>query len=59
MSQHAWLELDGGMWRLVTHTRSKPTETSRKWADKKSALQELRDEGWTITGPYPRSLTQA
>jgi hypothetical protein len=28
----------------------------RKWVDKNIALAELREEGWTITGPYPKQF---
>ncbi len=51
MRQYAWLDLYGGMWLLLT---GKPNEPVRRWADKDSALAELREEGWTITGPPPK-----
>ncbi len=54
--QFAWLELDGGMWHLLTGIRDEPREAARKWADRDEAFAELREEGWEITGPYPAGL---
>jgi hypothetical protein len=54
MRQYAWLEMDRGMWCLLTDEEENPDEPLRKWADKNAAFAELEDEGWTITGPYPK-----
>ena len=51
MPQYAWLELDGGMWHLST---DKPEEPVRNWINRVAALTELREEGWTIDGPFPK-----
>lgn len=58
MPQYAWLELNGGMWHLLTGIRAKPNDISRTWADKNAALEELRQEGWTVSGPYPNQLSR-
>jgi len=57
MPQYAWLELDGGMWHLLAGISAKPNETCRKWAGKDSAIEELKQEGWTVSGPYPNQLS--
>ncbi len=49
--QHAWLELNRGMWHLFT---DKPKEPVRKWINRETAPDELRNEGWTIDGLYPK-----
>jgi hypothetical protein len=54
MRQYAWLELDKGMWCLLTDIKNDPNESMRRWADKNAAIAELKDEGWTITGPYTK-----
>jgi hypothetical protein len=58
MSQYAWLELDGGMWHLLTDVRSKHNEASRKWDDKNIAIEESQQEGWTVAGSYPNWLSR-
>jgi hypothetical protein len=57
MPQYAWPELDRGMWHLLTDVRSKPNEASRKGPDRNVALEELQQEGWTITGPYANRIS--
>jgi hypothetical protein len=54
MNEYAWLDLYGGIWLLLT---GKTDEKARKWVDKNVALAELREEGWTITGPHPKRLS--
>ncbi len=46
--QFAWLDLFGGRWLLLNGNLKYP---ARSWKDEKTALEELREEGWTITGP--------
>ena len=53
--QYARLELDRGMWHLFTDRRKKPV---RRWVNREIALAELRDEGWTVTGPYPKKARE-
>ena len=53
MRQYAWLDLHGGVWLLVT---ANPNEPSRRRTDEDAALAELKEEGWTITGPHPKRL---
>jgi hypothetical protein len=55
MLQYAWLELNRGMWCLFTDKLKEPV---RKWVNCETALAELREEGWTITGPYPKKPRQ-
>ena len=45
--QFGWLDLFGERWLLLTGNLKYPV---RSWVDKKSALAELREEGWTISG---------
>jgi len=54
--QYAWLELDRGMWHLLTDVHAEPQAAKRKWADRDAAFAELKEEGWEITGPYPGRL---
>jgi hypothetical protein len=49
--QYAWLDLCQGIWQLLTGRSNAPT---RRWISKDIALVELTQEGWTITGPYPK-----
>jgi hypothetical protein len=51
MRQVAWLDFYRGKWRLVT---GNPEEPNRKWEDKVAALSDLANEGWIISGPYPK-----
>ncbi len=48
--EYAWLELDGGIWRLLTGNAE---DSPRAWADKDIALSTLAQEGWQISGPFP------
>ena len=48
--QYAWLDYDEGACILITNISNDKT---RKWTDEDPALKELREEGWTISGPYP------
>lgn len=56
MRRYAWLELDKGMWHLLTHLDAEAAESTRRWADEQRALEELMEEGWTIVRPYPDRL---
>jgi len=53
MNRYAWLEFNGGTWRLLT---GNPENPSRSWADRRLALSELAEEGWKISGPFPKRL---
>lgn len=53
--RYAWLEFHRGVWLLLTDDKKKPAESARTWMDKEAALSQLAAEGWTISGPYPRS----
>lgn len=37
-------------------TDVKGESPSRRWADERTALKELAEEGWTVAGPYPKTL---
>ena len=49
MYQFAWLDLFAGRWLLLNGDLKYP---ARSWANEKAALADLREEGWTITGPH-------
>ncbi len=53
MNRYAWLDFDGGTWCLLTDSSE---NSSRTWADKSAALCELAEEGWKISGPFPKRL---
>lgn len=55
MPQYAWLEFDRGMWNLFT---DKPKDPVRKWVKRETALAELREEGWIISGPHSKKPRQ-
>jgi hypothetical protein len=42
MCQHAWLDLYGGMWLLLT---GNPQEPAQSWVDKDTALADPQEEG--------------
>ena len=55
--QYAWLELKDRLWHLVIDASpSAVKEWSRKWGNSDEALSELKEEGWTAWGPYPKGL---
>ena len=54
MKQLAWLDFYRGRWHLATSNIRDPI---RRWTDKETALSELANEGWTISGPHPRQLS--
>lgn len=56
MRRYAWLELDKGMWHLLTHLDADAGESTRQWTDEQRALEDLTEEGWTIVRPYPEML---
>lgn len=51
--RYAWLEREGSMWYFLTNLFADPAESSRKWSNKRRALEELAQEGWTVLYPYP------
>jgi hypothetical protein len=53
MHRYAWLEHEDGEWHFLTSLFADTGESTRKWADERHALDELRDEGWIIVRPYP------
>lgn len=56
MCRYAWLELEGGMWCLLTHLWADPRESTRTWPDRLRALEELIAEGWMVVRPYPQNI---
>ncbi len=48
--QYGWLELDAGIWRLLTGNAA---DSPWAWVDKDAALASLAQEGWLISGPFP------
>jgi len=52
-SRYAWLEHEKGTWHFLTSLWADPGESTRRWSQKKHALDELTKEGWTIVGSYP------
>jgi hypothetical protein len=56
--QYAWLEFSEGRWYLLADVREKPSPESRNWPDTDSALAELNEEGWIISGYYPNELSE-
>jgi hypothetical protein len=48
-----WLELDGGIWRLLT---ANATPSIRTWTDREPALTEPAGNGWRIDRPCPKRL---
>ncbi len=53
MHKFAWLELYQGRWHLMT---GDPDIGIDRWTDKDLALNQLTEEGWTISGPYPKRI---
>jgi hypothetical protein len=51
--RYAWLEKEGNMWHFLTNLFADPTKSTRRWANKQRALEELTKEGWTVLYPYP------
>ena len=51
MRPYAWLEFHRGKWHLLTGKQNDPV---RIWVDKPVALSTLAEEGWEISGPYPK-----
>ena len=58
---YAWLEQSKGAWHFLTNLFADVHESTRSWASKEGALDELAKEGWTVVGCYPdnHSMTQA
>jgi len=55
VTRYAWLEHDNGVWHFLTDLFADPAESTRRWSNKKYALDELMKEGWTIVGSYPEA----
>ncbi len=51
--RYGWLEQDEGMWHFLTNLYADPGESTRRWSDSLSALEELKQEGWTVMSRYP------
>jgi hypothetical protein len=51
--RYAWLEKEGNMWHFLTNLFADPAKASRRWSNKRRALEELTREGWTVLYPYP------
>jgi hypothetical protein len=51
-------EFNAGKWHLLTDVREKPSPENRNWPDTHSALAELNEEGWKISGHYPNELSE-
>ena len=51
--QLGWLVFYRGKWHLIT---GKPPDHIRQWIDEEAALSDLADEGWDISGSYPKRL---
>jgi hypothetical protein len=51
--RYGWLEHDEGMWHFLTDLFADPGESTRRWPDRMRALEELKNEGWTVVSPYP------
>jgi|WetSurMetagenome_2_1015567.scaffolds.fasta_scaffold117438_3 hypothetical protein len=58
MRQYAWLEIHKGIWYMVTDIASPSTSSGRMWIDKETAITELTEEGWIISGKYPNQLSR-
>lgn len=50
--EFAWLDLFEGKWLLLNGKYKYP---ARSWTDEKAALEQLKQEGWTITRLSRRS----
>jgi hypothetical protein len=57
--RYAWLEHEEGVWHFLTNLFADPGESTRRWPDSLRALEELRQEGWTVVSPYPDSHSDA
>lgn len=56
--RYAWLEKEGNMWHFLTNLFADPEKSTRRWANKQRALEELTREGWTVLYPYPERGSQ-
>ena len=56
--RYAWLECANGTWYFLTDLFADPAESTRKWSDRKSALDELNSEGWIVIRPYPERSSE-
>jgi hypothetical protein len=56
--RYAWLEKEGNMWHFLTNLFADPAKSTRRWANKQRALEELTREGWTVLYPYPEQSSQ-
>jgi hypothetical protein len=57
--RYAWLEHEEGTWHFLTNLFADPGDSTRCWPDRLRALEELREEGWTVVSPYPDSHESA
>jgi hypothetical protein len=57
VTRYAWLEHDKGVWHFLPDLFADPAESTRRWSNKKCALDELMKEGWTIVGSYPEAYS--
>ena len=55
LHRYAWLEMDEGIWHFLTDIWADPGESTRNWTDSLRALEELKQEGWTVISPYPET----
>jgi hypothetical protein len=58
LHRYAWLELEKGMWHFLTNLFSSTGESTRRWPDRKRALEELTSEGWKVVYPYPGKMAK-
>jgi hypothetical protein len=53
MQRYAWLEQEEGNWHFLTDLFADPGDSTRRWSDRFRALEELKEEGWSVVSPYP------
>jgi len=54
-ARYAWLEHEAGIWHFLTSLFADPSDSTRRWADRQCALDELLNEGWTVIRAYPEA----
>ena len=57
VTRYAWLEHEKGVWHFLTDLFADPSESTRRWSNKRHALDELMKEGWAIVGSYPETYS--
>ncbi len=45
------MEVQSGIWLVVTDDERWSAETARSWTDEETAIPELTAQGWDISGP--------